>query len=516
MLNKNENNTLYILYSGKDEQIIKIKDKIKDYIKYDLKLELFDYQDRDRVNKLNEDERHSKMSTLSKAIADGEVIVLHLDKHYLNSIYCLDELNILGNKSDAFYTRKLICIVHDAEILNKIYNKNDANGIDSLMKNIDDAIKPYEKNKLEFDGYRKNIRNFFEALRDYRYKAIKCIDKDETALNEIFNNIKNITINLQDYIRNLEQERKEQKEAIEKTNILMPMIYSGVNIIILFSFFLLFAISGYLAYRYYETNKVSIEYISMDKRLDLNKSFLKKIVNNKNYAEYRGWSTLYNGSQFELRGLYYHNKSTIPIEFEDNIRKELNNFIFFLEKQKSQYISYLNNFYSYDNIKINTLYFDLLIQEYFSENTNLKQKKERIKKFLKKEIQHLENLINKLQVNLLIRKKQLFKVRILNHNNKDILIENKSSIKYQNKLITLQRVKKPLNSKELLSVPVYNGESKSESYEITEYKILEAERITTLWYETINDIIICDKGSNYEIMLRNIDNRVISKKEECP
>ena len=97
-MKKENNNNVYILYSGQDERVKKVVDKIKLFLNTSLKIDAFDYQDKERLKNDKEDERHHRISTLLEAIKEGRVIIIHLDKHYLESMYCLDEIyNIAKN-----------------------------------------------------------------------------------------------------------------------------------------------------------------------------------------------------------------------------------------------------------------------------------------------------------------------------------------------------------------------------------------------------------------------------------
>ena len=211
-------NSIYILYSGKDENVLKIKDKIKAYIKYKLKLDVFDYQDKEKALRADGDERYKRMDTLLQAIQDGKVVVLHLDNYYLNSLYCLDELNILGQQNPQFYNRNLICLVHDKTLLNKIYELE----ISDLLKNIDKTIESFENKGYNLDGYRTNIKNFFNALKEYRYKAMECTTDEQ--IKEACNNINLMVRSFKEYIDKLKKEEAERKKAFKNINELLPKI----------------------------------------------------------------------------------------------------------------------------------------------------------------------------------------------------------------------------------------------------------------------------------------------------
>jgi len=223
----NVDDPVYILYSGADNTVGNVKEKIKNYIDKELGLKVFDYQEKKEIYNLDEDERHHRMETLLEAIGDGEVIVLHLDKHYLQSIYCLDELNILGQQNQNFYKRKLLCIVHDKEILEKIFNRNRKKGIDALLRNIEEEIEKHESKGLDLDGYRTNIRNFFEALRSYRYKAVTCPEDKDEHIQKVCEDIKLITKELSQHIRQLERQRLIRNLPILLIGIVM-LILGGV------------------------------------------------------------------------------------------------------------------------------------------------------------------------------------------------------------------------------------------------------------------------------------------------
>ena len=210
MIDTENNDRVYILYSGRDDNTIRIKNTIKEAIEKNTELpKPFDYQDRSPMD--NVDSRHNRMDILIQSIRAGSFIIIHLDENYLKSIYCLDELNILGQQNNEFFERKLVCVVHSEKLYKQIHQRFQA-GIDEIIENIGKEIESFEKeNNLtteeqeELDGYKASIRRFFNALKDYRYKAVVCT-KDEHIKN-VLDDIQNISIDLQKHIKKLKKDR---------------------------------------------------------------------------------------------------------------------------------------------------------------------------------------------------------------------------------------------------------------------------------------------------------------------
>ena len=200
-MKKENNNNVYILYSGQDERVKKVVDKIKLFLNTSLKIDAFDYQDKERLKNDKEDERHHRISTLLEAIKEGRVIIIHLDKHYLESMYCLDEIYNIAKEGDV--KERVICIVHDDNLFENIFSKS---GHEIFLKIVNETIDCY-KDKEELtspekrilDAYPALIEDFFLTLKDLRYKAKKC-DEYESIKTEIEEDIKLATKSLRRYL----------------------------------------------------------------------------------------------------------------------------------------------------------------------------------------------------------------------------------------------------------------------------------------------------------------------------
>jgi len=240
-----ENASVYVLYAGKDPKVKKVVEEIKIMLE-EKGIEGFDYQARDVADKPDREKKHDTMDGLYQAIGNGRVIIMHLDKHYLQSKFCLNEISIIVQKSPTKedIKERIVPIVHNRDIIDKLYDKKEHK---KLRKIVEDTITKYikENKKIlksdditKLNNYPIDAEKFFKILAEIRYQSIEYEDNEDTRKN-IDNKLSAKTIDLQKYLKEEREKIEESVRANKATNWYLPKIFA-IMLIMIAALFVIF------------------------------------------------------------------------------------------------------------------------------------------------------------------------------------------------------------------------------------------------------------------------------------
>lgn len=208
------NNNVYILYAGKDATVKDVVSSIKIHLEKEQNINIFDYQEKEKVDDPEEDKLHKRMNTLNESIANGGVIKLlplyiqNIDINGFKKQYIeLEKIssNIIKKWPEEFIMRinnfietfekteqfnetieflKMIMKKHVFTLPNKITHQVKLGDLWEDVGNIKQANKYYAKAIKSNFQYIKNVekRNEDQIYINLIYKEIeelqRCINSD--------------------------------------------------------------------------------------------------------------------------------------------------------------------------------------------------------------------------------------------------------------------------------------------------------------------------------------------------